>query len=121
MASLRCLAASTAISRRSLTLGWPVNSEKSEGRNVISNAASGFVRTSEITRSAMNHTMRDGRAGDKGEMWGSRKWQSTKRQTPSSREAPSIKLQREGTGGSCRKEGEALSKEKVALCRDATA
>ena len=32
----------TAISRRSLTLAWPVNSEKSDGRSVISNAASGL-------------------------------------------------------------------------------
>src|ERR1043166_7138465 len=53
MASLRCLAAATVISRRSLTLACPVNSEKREGRNVISNAASGCVNTSETIRSAM--------------------------------------------------------------------
>src|SRR5712691_419220 len=53
MASFRCLAAATVISSRSLTLAWPVNSEKSEGRNVISNAASGCVNTSETFRSAM--------------------------------------------------------------------
>ena len=53
MASSRCLAAATVISRRSLTLGWPVNSEKSDGRSVISNAASGLFSTSEICRSAI--------------------------------------------------------------------
>jgi K(+)-stimulated pyrophosphate-energized sodium pump len=47
MASPRCLAACTAISRRSLTLAWPTNSEKSDGRSVISNAASGLANTSE--------------------------------------------------------------------------
>jgi hypothetical protein len=31
-----------------------VNSENSDGRNVISNAASGFASTSEIFRSAMS-------------------------------------------------------------------
>src|SRR5215470_569829 len=51
--SLRCLAAATVISRRSLTLAWPVNSEKSDGRNVISRATSGLVNTSEIGLSAI--------------------------------------------------------------------
>jgi hypothetical protein len=51
------LAACTAISRRSLTLAWPTNSEKSDGRSVISNAASGLANTSVITsRSAMSVT-----------------------------------------------------------------
>src|SRR6185312_3568490 len=59
MASPRCLAAATVISRRSLTLAWPVNSEKSDGRNVISNAASGLVSTSEMFRSAIEGRMRE--------------------------------------------------------------
>ena len=54
MASPRCLAAATVISSRSFTLAWPVNSENSEGRSVISNAASGLVKTSEMIRSAMS-------------------------------------------------------------------
>ena len=45
--------AATVISRRSLTLGWPVNSENSDGRSVNSRAASGFARTSDIKRSPM--------------------------------------------------------------------
>ena len=52
-ASLRCLAASTAMPSRSLTLSWPVNSENAPGRSVPSNAASGSVKTSVIIRSAM--------------------------------------------------------------------
>src|SRR5438046_7942133 len=51
-ASPRCFAACTAISSRSLTLAWPVNSENSDGRSVISNAASGLFRE-EIGRSAI--------------------------------------------------------------------
>jgi hypothetical protein len=35
-------------------LAWPVNSEKSEGRNVISRATSGLVNTSEIGLSAID-------------------------------------------------------------------
>ena len=40
----------TAISRRSLTLACPVNSEKSDGRSVISNAASGLASASVVVR-----------------------------------------------------------------------
>src|SRR5438445_8468605 len=51
-ASLRCLAAATAISSRSLTFAWPVKSEKRDGRNVSSNATSGLFNV-EIGRSAI--------------------------------------------------------------------
>ncbi len=43
-ASPRCLAAATAISSRSFTFGWPVKSEKSDGRSVISSATSGLFK-----------------------------------------------------------------------------
>ena len=66
MASLRCLAAATVISRRSLTLAWPVNSENSDGRSVISNAASGFASTSEIFCSAIAPRMGKERAAQGG-------------------------------------------------------
>jgi hypothetical protein len=55
--SLRRLAASTAISSRSFTLGWPVNSENSEGRSVISSATSGLFRL-ETARSGIARRMR---------------------------------------------------------------
>ncbi|OQB90333.1 MAG: hypothetical protein BWX84_01965 [Verrucomicrobia bacterium ADurb.Bin118] len=65
MDSWRWRAAATVISRRSLTLGWPVNSVNSDGRSVISNAASGLFRTSETIRSGMAIMMREAPAGDK--------------------------------------------------------
>src|ERR1039458_1969039 len=65
MASWRCLAAATVISKRSLTLNWPVNSENRDGRSVISNAASGFANTSEILCSAIASRMGK-------EWWGAR-------------------------------------------------
>src|SRR5437667_9732034 len=51
-ASPRRWAAATAISSRSLTFAWPVKSEKRDGRNVSSNAASGLFNV-EIGRSAI--------------------------------------------------------------------
>ncbi len=54
MASDRWRAAATVISRRSLTLGWPVKSENSDGRNVNSSATSGLVNTSEMVRSVFS-------------------------------------------------------------------
>ena len=65
MASPRRLAAATVISRRSLTLAWPVNSENNDGRRVISSAASGFVKTSETARSATGQKMVKWRGSDK--------------------------------------------------------
>jgi len=53
-------------------LAWPVNSEKSDGRNVISNAASGLLSTSEIVRAAIECqnaervNQRQGQRGPKG-------------------------------------------------------
>ena len=69
MASPRCFAAVTAISNRSFTFACPVKSEKSDGRSVISNAASGFVNTSEIIRSAtLINAEIVGRSGQLGEI-----------------------------------------------------
>jgi hypothetical protein len=42
------LAAATAISNRSFTFGWPVKSEKSDGRSVISSAASGWFKVETV-------------------------------------------------------------------------
>src|ERR1041384_5721124 len=53
MGSLRCLAAATVTSSRSFTFSCPVNSEKSDGRRVISRARSGLVKTFEIVLSAI--------------------------------------------------------------------
>src|SRR5713101_5850018 len=58
IASPRCRAAWTVISSRSLTLAWRVNSEQSDGRSVISSAASGLINTSEIIRSDIVRRMR---------------------------------------------------------------
>src|SRR6185437_13083960 len=45
---------------------WPVKSEKMEGRSVISSAASGLVRTSEIGRSGIRPKMGKHPKCDKG-------------------------------------------------------
>src|SRR5438876_55083 len=66
-ASPRRWAAATAISSRSLTFAWPVKSEKRDGRNVSSNAASGLFNV-EIGRSAIarqNARMPNQRQGER--------------------------------------------------------
>src|SRR5438094_4877967 len=69
-ASPRRWAAATAISSRSLTFAWPVKSEKRDGRNVSSNAASGLFNV-EIDRSAIareNARTPNQRQGERGEL-----------------------------------------------------
>ena len=81
-ASPRCLAAATVISRRSFTLAWPVKSAKSDGRSVISSAASGWFRM-ETGRSDIASSLRKARRTGKRDCTGGSRFLASRRRQKS--------------------------------------